>query len=52
MPKRTNQPKKKKRIRTHGFQARNKDAGGSKVLQRRRGKGRVKLTRSINKRYK
>jgi large subunit ribosomal protein L34 len=44
MPKRTYQPKKKKRARTHGFRARTKTASGRNVLLRRRRKGRAKLT--------
>lgn len=44
MPKRTYQPKKKKRARTHGFLTRMEKAKGRKVLKRRRLKGRKKLT--------
>lgn len=44
MPKRTYQPKKKKRIRTHGFRKRNKNIYGKKVLKRRRLKGRHRLS--------
>lgn len=43
MPKRTWNPKKKKRARTHGFLQRMKSVGGRNVLRRRRQKGRKKL---------
>lgn len=42
--KRTYQPKKRKRARTHGYRARQGSASGLKVLQRRRRKGRKQLT--------
>jgi len=44
MPKRTYQPKKKKRARTHGFLKRSTTPGGSRVLQSRRRKGRKSLS--------
>jgi large subunit ribosomal protein L34 len=44
MTKRTWQPKKKKRLRTHGFLKRMKSLTGRAVLKRRRAKGRSKMT--------
>jgi large subunit ribosomal protein L34 len=41
--KRTYQPKKVKRNRTHGFRKRMKTTAGQNIIKRRRAKGRKKL---------
>lgn len=49
MPKRTWQPKKRRRMRVHGFMKRMSSKGGRRVLKARRAKGRKRL--AVGKSY-
>jgi large subunit ribosomal protein L34 len=52
MPKRTYQPKIRRRVRVHGFRQRMATADGRRVLKRRRLKGRYKLAATSNEHVK
>jgi large subunit ribosomal protein L34 len=52
MPKRTYQPKIRRRLRVHGFRSRMKTKGGRKILKNRRSKGRKQLSPKMNNHVK
>ena len=49
MPKRTFQPNRRHRSKTHGFRKRMKTRAGREIIRRRRRKGRKQLTVTVAK---
>jgi large subunit ribosomal protein L34 len=52
MPKRTFQPKRRKRVKTHGFRKRMETKKGQQTISKRRTKKRAKLSVSQERRGK
>jgi large subunit ribosomal protein L34 len=52
MPKRTYQPKIRRRMRVHGFRSRMSSRGGRNVIKNRRRRGRASLSVSMNNHIK
>ncbi|UCF62110.1 MAG: 50S ribosomal protein L34 [Anaerolineaceae bacterium] len=52
MPKRTYQPKKRRRLRVHGFRARMSSRGGRAIIKARRRKKRSRLSVRMNEHVK
>lgn len=50
MPKRTWQPKVRKRLKTHGFRKRMRTPGGRKAIKRRRMRGRSRVAVKLSPR--